>query len=70
MKKFISLLCIIAFLAVSGCITTDTQRISDLEAKVAKLEKKVVLGGVERAASNFYPSSGGLEGNGADYRRA
>jgi hypothetical protein len=65
MKKFISLLCIIAFVFVSGCVTSDTQRITDLEKKVAKLEKRVVLGGVERAASNFYPSSGGLEGNGA-----
>ena len=48
-----------------GCATIQTDpRIDQLEAKVAKLERQMVMGMATGAGANIYPVTGGLIGGG------
>jgi hypothetical protein len=61
MRKLSVLLMAIVFLA--GCATVDP-RVTALEEKVVKLERKLVMGQATGAGANIYPVTGALTGGG------
>lgn len=61
MKKLLILIMAIVFLA--GCATVDP-RVTVLEEKVAKLEKRIVMGQASGAGASIYPVTANLIGGG------
>jgi hypothetical protein len=61
MKKLIFF--VMALTVIAGCVTTDP-RITQLEQKVARLERQVVMGAATGAGASFYPATGALVGGG------
>lgn len=62
MKKLFVLMAVVCFMA--GCVTVDP-RVSVLEEKVAKLEKRSIMETATRAGASFYPATGALTGGGS-----
>jgi len=62
MRKIFVLIMAIVFMA--GCATVDP-RVTALEDKVVKLERKLLMGQATGAGANLYPVTGALTGEGA-----
>lgn len=62
MKRLLVLIFSVAFLY--GCATVPDPRVDQLEAKVKKLERQVMMGAATGAGKNIYPVTGALTGGG------